>query len=273
MKYNKLFIWIGLLIVLCSSMTISTYAVPPVTTLGNQLSSGIIISTSKIEYVTINSNYTFMLHLFNLSNGVPLHTKPSCYIDIYNPTGKEIASTSVFTKEVDTNDYSILIQKANQTMFGLYSYIAWCNSTAYAIGGVVSGAYTVVRDTQLYRLTDNHPYYAITLIGFMFAIAFFLLYFSNQFKLEGEPWGITLTKLSASLLLKLMSLGTIIYSIFIIKLILPEITNVTNVFDNYMSMFIWGIIIFFIIYFVHQFVVMAINFNVAKEQKGKRLAE
>lgn len=269
MKWHKSLLLIGLFLVI----SMQVYAAPPVTTLGSGITSGITLALPKYEYLTQNQNYTMFLHIYNSSNGMPLRTTASCYVDIYNPTGFEILGTRTLTKNADQLDYYAVIDKSNQSVTGLYSYIAWCNSTLQKIGGFADGSYVVVKDTQLYRLLDGKPYFSFTIIFFMFAIAFFLLYFSNQFKPEGEPWGITITKIATSTLLKLMSLGTVIYSMFLYKNATPDITHVTSVFDKYMEMFIWGIIIFFIIYFIHQFVVFVTNLNVKKDNEGRRLGE
>jgi len=158
----------------------------------------------------------------------------------------------------------------NTSTVGQYQASVVCNSAGAS--SFDNFFFKIVPDPTLYTMTSNNTNFGLILFAVLFAIAFFLLYFSNQFKLEGEPWGITITKISASLLLKLMSLGTVIYSIFLLKNTIPAITNLTKIFDSYMSMFIWGIIIFFIIYFVHQFVVMSTNLDI-KNNNRKRLGE
>jgi len=113
-------------------------AVPPFQT--GASTTGFEIRTGIADTMKLNQNYDFHVHVFNISNGVPIRTGTTCYLHIYNSTGHHSFEgyDSVASHDFD---YGFFVDSGNFTEVGYHPYIVQCNSTNQ--GGWVAGRFLI----------------------------------------------------------------------------------------------------------------------------------
>ena len=118
--------------------------------------------------------------------------------------------------------------------------------------------------------------YEIAFIFGLFSLSYFLIFFSDAFKIDGSNAKRALLNGLISLTMRLMSVATVIYSVFFMRLILQDqiqttaISSVLTLYDTYLSLFLYGFcVLFFILYFIQQFVILVENFKINKENAGE----
>lgn len=121
-----------LLVILISLSLINS--APPVTQV-QQFSEGYVLKVPEDFIIKQNTNYSFMIHVFNISNGLPRTSSISCYLHLYDNTGEHIAIIMTNTSE-HLFDYEFFIDKYNFTKTGDYYYNVQCNSSS--LGGFMA---------------------------------------------------------------------------------------------------------------------------------------
>lgn len=143
--------------VFCFLLLISLVsAVPP-----HQISHNLVgleLKTPSIESAKINMPYEFEVHVFNSSNGVPMHEGISCFLHLYNATGNHIAELEDNTASHQF-DYSFNIDAGNFTEAQIFAYIIQCNTTTQ--GGFDS---SYIEITPTGKETVNSDWIIIILI-------------------------------------------------------------------------------------------------------------
>lgn len=90
-------------------------------------SEGLSIEPVNVQFIKEKQTYTFAVHVFNQSNGVPINSGLSCYLHIYNSTGNHLVIMENSTP-VHIYDYEFKVNGANFTR-GTYQAKFNCNST------------------------------------------------------------------------------------------------------------------------------------------------
>jgi len=112
----------------------------------------------------IGQDFEFEVHVYNISNGMPITSGIGCYGHLYDYTGHHIYEG--YDETVSHNfDYSFQIAGANFSKSDVYSFIAQCNSST--LGGY-NGEEVIVTPTG--REIKDNP-----LIFFMFISVFIFL--------------------------------------------------------------------------------------------------
>jgi hypothetical protein len=171
-------------------------AAPPQTQI---VDKGIIIIYPKINYVPLNSNYTFHFHTFNVSNGAKLDNSTlTCSFHLYNYMDKHIARFNYnVPMESDLIDWAVYVNKENFTEPGDYSYIIQCNNTA-GYGGADSVFFRVASNNSTTETSESIFYFLVTLIIFFFfigmAVITYIMPYNNKRNEKGEIFFIPKTK-------------------------------------------------------------------------------
>ena len=104
-------------------------AVPPFVPTEN-INVGLAVEPTFNKYLRTGENYTFEMHVFNVSDGYPITSDITCYIHLYNETGEH-----QWTDEDDTTsdmfDYEFDVDGGNFTR-GHYRIKYQCNHSAQA---------------------------------------------------------------------------------------------------------------------------------------------
>ena len=122
--------------------------------------------------------------------------------------------------------------------------------------------------------------YEIAFLGFLGFLAFYFIHLSEHYKIQGYRLSRALVNGILNTLLKMLSVATVIYMTFFTRLILEDQTqtasmvNILKVYDSYFSLFIYGFaVIFFICFFILQFINLLENMRIYKEAKRKGLTK
>jgi hypothetical protein len=108
----------------------------------------------------------------------------------------------------------------------------------------------------------------LILIFGLLGIAYFFVYFSEKFKVEGEKISKAMTAMIINLLFKLTAFATVALDLFMIRNVLPSITNVTSMYDAMLPIFVYGVgLIFFLTYIVNSIITLLDNFQVFKSNQ------
>ena len=127
------------LFVLCFNLV---SAVPPSDTIINVGDNTLELKVPIFEYIENGKDYEFEIHVFNKTNGIALTSGVSCYLHLYNSTGKHIYEGYDDTVS-HTFDYGFNIKGGNFTTNGIYSQMVYCNSTAEDKGAFVLNSFEV----------------------------------------------------------------------------------------------------------------------------------
>jgi hypothetical protein len=100
---------------------------------------GLILEYPVQDYFKVNQTYTFDIHVFNSSNGVPLSSGVNCTFHLYNSSGDHLVQ--LLDNSAVAYDYQFIVLNSNFSYEGLYSYVTFCNSTT--AGGFISVPITV----------------------------------------------------------------------------------------------------------------------------------
>ena len=103
-------------------------AVKPITSV--QTATGYSIEPTEKSAIKTNQNHEFGVHVFNISNGVPITSGITCYMHLYHGGGMHL-----YTGETETTsnifDYSFNISGGNFSDRGEYQAKFQCNSSAF----------------------------------------------------------------------------------------------------------------------------------------------
>jgi len=125
-------------------------AVPPFLTSAESSTVGLRIFYPQIEALEYNKNFTFEIHVSNLSNGVQFeNTEVDCYVHLYNSVGEPILESDAIGDGSDEYDLEIKILSGNFTEYGKRnSFFIWCN-TSEDLGGEVGGFYDITGNGKI----------------------------------------------------------------------------------------------------------------------------
>lgn len=233
-------------------------------------SQNLIIEFPPIQFYTANQNITLDFHVFN-STGHPLtNATTTCFFHLYDMNGNAVIEgrTPTTFDSVSAFDWSIKLTDKNTSRLGEYTYIFQCNNTI--AGGFISNSFLTVNDQNKYLYGDvGATNYAMAMIFGLLIVAFFLIYMSDKFNMEGESFIKAITSLGISLIFKLSAFGIMIYDLLLLREVIPTpVTSYTSLYDPMLQMLMYGVgILFFILYFINSIVTLAYNFNIQKQNK------
>ena len=263
MKLHKSFLWIGLFLILCSS----AFAVSPVLQTIQQGQLDIVPKI--IDSYQVNTFAQLNFHVFNMTGhqltneSILKYADPRCYIHIYQQDGQHKLETELLYSRED-GDFYLDLNATNTSRIGIYPYIVWCNGT-YA-GWIESQFY--VTEHAINVPVDKYPNFDTNLIFGLMVIAFFLVYFSDKFKVEGTNASKSISGLLIGQLFKLSAFGIIILDVFLIRNLIPSFVTIMPIYDVFLTVFTYGVaFIFFILFFVNSFVTLVENFKIWKQNK------
>jgi len=169
MLNKKLMLVIMLGMFLISLVSSQPPFVPDVTT-------GLSIEPTFNEYLRTGEDHEFEVHVFNMTNGLPIREGITCYFHLYNETGKHQFELSDATASHDF-DYSFNL---NGTNFSRGSYVVkyQCNDTSEG-GGIEYDFF--VNDYGL-KLTEAEQ--RMFNGGMLFLFAFLVMAIFGCFKVE-----------------------------------------------------------------------------------------
>lgn len=171
MKKNKTILFLfGILFI---SFIFSVSAQPPFEQ--TQISdSGFILQVNSVEILKQNNPYTFGLHVFNNTNGVPIYDPTlTCNLEAYDPSGEYLFEGSI--PYDDGNEWMITLNENNFTNTGNIYFLFACNSSNQ--GGEL-GYFPQVTKTGSNTL-DTIPNLLLGLIIIFFLVASFFLYLNT----------------------------------------------------------------------------------------------
>ncbi len=136
MKINKLYYGIILLMLVANIVS----AAPPVSTI-QQFTNGYEIRIPQDVILKQNQDYEFEIHVYNISNGIPITSGIGCYFHLYNETGvhQAILYDNLTSEDFD---YSFEVSGTNFSKTGQYYYNVQCNSSG--LGGYHSQLFEVI---------------------------------------------------------------------------------------------------------------------------------
>jgi hypothetical protein len=204
-----------------------------------------------------NEPIDFKIPCFN--NNTYCSSSTGCNLTVKYPNLIILIDNKEMTNKGAYFNYSI--NETNQ--IGTYYWDMVC--TDGSISGYGQGTYKITQSGIETGIQDSITH-LILVLG-LFILSFFLIFFSERFRINGDQATKGIVSLMLSLLLKLLSFGTVIYLVFFIQQIQQYYPALNNLYDTYMWLFIWCSIIFFILYFINSFVSLAKSFAIWKEEK------
>lgn len=142
-----------------------------------QFGEGYIIQYPQIGIARINTDFNVNMHLFNISNGVPIdNSTTGCVLHLYNPQGQDILETVVQHEDNTAikNEWEINIKGGNFSTPGDYHYTMQCNSTATSLGGFATVGFEVNAQGRDYNTATGLIY--VTIYLFLIAALGLFLY-------------------------------------------------------------------------------------------------
>lgn len=260
---NK-FVWLFGLIVLFLIPLVS--AVPPL--LSTASIEQLQITPKLLDSYKIKTEISLEYHVYNASGYIVTNNTAgltTCEIHLYNPNGTHFLRDKLIYDQL--GDWEFKLTSSNTTNLGAVPYNIYCYNSIEA-GWLASNFYITEQGQGLNAPVDRFPNYDLVMVFGLIGIAFFLVYFSDKFKLEGESFIKVLTSMLINLLFKLTAFSVIIYDIFIIRTTMPSITVITDIYDQLVPLFVYGIgLIFFVLYFINAIATLVYNFNIYKQKK------
>jgi hypothetical protein len=265
MKHNLWVVWIGIFLILCSSVFATPSIRSTITT--EQLD----IVPELIDSYKVNTFAELNFHVYN-SSGMMMTNEtslkiadPRCFIHIYNQDGTHFIKKELYFNK-DDGDFFIDLNATNTSRFGIYPYMVWCNGTR---GGWIDSQFYVT-EQAINVPVDKYPHYDLILIFGLLAMAFFFIYFSEKFKIEGSNASKAISALIINLLFKLTAFAIIVFDLFFIRNLLPSITSISVIYDAMLPVVVYGVgLLFFLLYFVNSIITLVMNYQVLKENKKK----
>lgn len=151
------------------SFTSLISAVPPQTSVASD--TGINIEHPIQEVRTINTDFTFHFHNFNVTDGKPFPGGSSgiqCIFHLYNQTGSHIYIDENVTYD-DIYDYEIKVKGKNFSTTGQYSYVFQCNNSD--VGGYFANSFEVTPTGDIEKsILDNPLLIFLAILGLGLAV-------------------------------------------------------------------------------------------------------
>lgn len=125
-------------------------AVPPFLTSAEGSTVGLQIFYPQIEAVEYNKNFTFEIHISNLSNGVQFeNSEVDCYVYLYNSVGEPILESDAIGDGTSEFDLKIKILSGNFTEYGKRNrFYIRCNASEN-LEGEMSGFYDITGNGKI----------------------------------------------------------------------------------------------------------------------------
>ncbi len=168
-----------LILVLIGVLTASIgFAAAPGSTLIFQPESGFDMSFPLIDFLPVNKPYTFLFHVINASNGVPiLNATTQCLFHLFNNSGEHQYQKDNIKAMEGPYTWAVKVNKENFSSLGHYSFIFQCNSTQQNRGGLVLENFEVIKNTKLISNKDTTSGISITLFVLLVTSIFFVIPF------------------------------------------------------------------------------------------------
>ena len=135
-------------------------AVKPLTSVTSD--EGYLVKVTQDSAIQTGQNHSFELHVFNVSNGMPITSGIACYMHLYHNTGKHLYEGMDATPD-HMFDYSFDLLSGNFTSRGEYEAKFQCNSTT--LGG----------ESQLYFIVNDYGEELTTAHSFKFNASMFFM--------------------------------------------------------------------------------------------------
>lgn len=146
-------------------------AIPP-QTIVNTGDVGLNIFYPQLDYIKQNEDFTFHIHVSNISNGLSLpNTNISCSMHLYNTVGLHTYEDGL-NKDGNLWDHEITIMGGNFSDVGLHSFYIWCNNSQ--IGGEAKASFSVTESGV--EITEGRSILIIGLMGILFLFVFASLF-------------------------------------------------------------------------------------------------
>lgn len=134
--------------------------------------NGIQIEHALIINIPLNSDYTFLVDTFNISNGLEIDgVDTNCVLHIHDNLGREIVHIDNMTLISDGNflRYETNISGSNFTRIGFYDFLIYCSTDT--IGGFVRESFEVTQEGFSNRNDNILP----LIVGFGIIMLVFLV--------------------------------------------------------------------------------------------------
>ena len=220
---------LGLMIIFVFLIFINPIHAQPPFQVNVNVEEGFNIVFPKFDVLTLDEDFDFRFHVFNISNGVAMDNDTvSCYFHLYNKTGDSLYRKSDININPDhTNTWTLLIKGGNFSYVGDYAYLVHCNSSS--LGGFASAPFVVTKTGEDLTTHESLIYFLLTLA--IFGIFLLSLYFtiitpySNNTNEKGMVIKVTKTKY--------IKLGLILLSYVLFIWLLNVLIGVS---DNFLTL-------------------------------------
>ena len=129
------------------------------------LSSFLSIEFADAQTLQTGRGYSFKVHVFNGTNGMPVGEGATCYLHLYNASENHLVELNTSTVS-HKYDYEISVGAGNFTDPGIYPFVFQCNTSS--AGGYYSSYLEVTNSGMPFETNSN---------GFMLVILLPLLFY------------------------------------------------------------------------------------------------
>jgi len=128
--YNKKYSFLILSLIFLFAILPLVLAVKPITSI--QTDSGYIVEVTEKSAIRLGEDHEFEVHVFNISNGLPITSGISCHMHLYFEDGNHVYE-GIDTTVAHNFDYAFDLDGGNFTKRGEYQAKFQCNSST--LGG------------------------------------------------------------------------------------------------------------------------------------------
>ena len=222
---------------------------PPVTQV-QQFGEGFDIRIPQDTVLLLNQDYEFEVHVYNISNGMPIISDIDCYFHLYNSTGKH---------QLELWDNASSHTFGNFSEQGFYYYNIQCNSSS--LGGYHSQKIEVTRTG-----VDNSEDYVAVIIALIGAVAI-LLTISRFTNGDHPVVSIFLMVVSLFLIQPIVNLSMNIMNNATTSEVMSG--NASSIF-NILPFIAYGVMAYMVVYIL---IMLLTNLGSYKEAKKRRREE
>lgn len=157
-----------LIIVILLFVSISSAAPPFVAT-----SQGLSIEPTLVQYLPIGQNYTFNIHVFNDTSGLPITDGNTlCYMNLYNQIGIHSMQATQSAAATGDFDFVFFANAQNFSKKGNYNVKFQCNNSV--VGGSIEMDIEVNQLGTAFTTAKSLAYLAAIMISFIIFLGFFI---------------------------------------------------------------------------------------------------
>jgi len=142
---------------------------------------GLIVDFEDIDVHKINDTILVTAHAYNISNGHRvINDTTQCRYDLYTTNGTQLITETTMNYKVSGEEWQLVVDGANFSTFGEYSYSIYCNSTNF--GGYVSAGFLVTPTGEILTVADTFS--AFSLILSLLVLVIICLVVGNTFQTQ-----------------------------------------------------------------------------------------